>query len=510
VAPEVSVKNSDHAKSVFLMSERLSKTALTSAFTVLLVAWLAVLWPLPKGLFKESDTFWLIEVGHNILNHFSLPAFNGGVDPYSIGAVKSPWIVYQWTSEVLLSLANHFGLIGVSILGCSTLALLLCVLVFRRMLKLGVHAVVALLVIAIVLHSTFPDIATLRPQLFSFVFLFLLQVVVEDVWASGAKSKSDSLKSLLTRIFLISLLWTNFHVSFPLGFAILSLYLCAAFIQVLLHKDANKTRLRVFALMTAVYVGATLINPYGIKLWFFLQTLNGIYKTQELQPLDWSRSGLYVVVYCLLMLSNLSLWKSVARPKLALAAMLFVLGCLHGRLIIYFCLSACTLVGEALTAMLPSVIRMPWISRTSNVIEVVAVKGYYPVIILLLSIFVVCSQPIYIPRSIPLKAAEYLAFHKPSGNFFCPDHAASYLIYRFHGNIKVFIDGRLDRYDAELCKRYLDAMSGVGWKELFAEYNITEALLPNDAALNRAIEHDADWEKEYQDDSFSISVRRNH
>ena len=160
--------------------------------------------------------------------------------------------------------------------------------------------------------------------------------------------------------------------------------------------------------------------------------------------------------------------------------------------------------------MLPSVIRMPWISRTSDAIKVVAFKDYYPLFIALLSILVVCIQPMYIPRSIPLKAAEYLGSHKPNGNFFCPVPAAGYLIYRFHGDIKVFIDGRVDRYDAELCKRYLAVMSGFGWKELFAEYNIAEVLLPNDAVLNRAIEHDADWEKAYQDDNFSISVRRSH
>ena len=269
------------------MSEHLSKTAVTSAVAVLLVAWLIVLWPLPRGLFKESDTFWLIEVGSNILHHLFLPGFDGGVDPYSFAAVKSPWIIYQWLSEVLMSLASYFGLIGVSILGAVTLGLLLCVLIFQRMLRLGVNAFIALVVIAIALHSTFPDIATSRPQLFSFVFLFLLQMIAEDVWAGD--TKSPSLKSVLIRTFVIGMLWANFHVSFPLGFAILILYLCAAFMRVVSYKDTDKGRLKIFALMTGVYFGATLINPYGIRLWFFLQTLNSDYITQEMQPLDWSK-----------------------------------------------------------------------------------------------------------------------------------------------------------------------------------------------------------------------------
>jgi hypothetical protein len=493
------------------MSEQLSKATLTVAFTVLLVAWFVVLWPLPKALFKESDTFWLIEVGSRILHHFTLPVAESGVDPYSFATLKSPWIIYQWLSEVLMSLANYFGLIGVSILGSVTLGLLLCVLIYRRMLKLGVNAIVAPAVIAIAFHSTFPDIATLRPQLFSFVFLFLLQIIVEDVWTSiAAKSKSQPLRAALAKTFLIGLLWANSHVSFPLGFAILILYLCASFIQVLSHKDEDRSRLKTLFLMTVTYLFATLINPYGIKLWLFLQTLNNNYLTQEMQPLDCSRSGLYAAVYALLMLSTLSLWKSAPRPKLILAATLFVLGCLHARFIIYFCLSTCPLVGEAFTAMLPSLTRMPLISRTSDAMKVVTSKNYYPPAIVLLSILIICSQPMYLPRSIPLKAVEYLSSHKPTGNFFSTVPAAGYIDYRLHGDIKVFIDGRVDRYDAALCKRYLAALSGFGWKELFAEYNIAETLLPNDAALNQAIEHDADWEKTYQDDSFSISVRRSN
>jgi len=81
-------------------------------------------WPLPKGLFKESDTYWLIEVGRTILHHFALPT----TDPYSFASLGTPWIVYQWLTEVVLALANTFALKGVAILGEVTLGLLLCLI----------------------------------------------------------------------------------------------------------------------------------------------------------------------------------------------------------------------------------------------------------------------------------------------------------------------------------------------------------------------------------------------
>ena len=485
-----------------------SRTAVASAFAILLFAWLAVLWPLPKGLFKESDTYWLIEVGRNILHHFALPT----TDPYSFASLRTPWIVYQWLTEVVLALANTFGLQGVAILGEVTLGLLLCVLIFRRMIRLGANSLVAFIVIAIVTHATYPDIATMRPQLFSFVFLFLLQTILEDVWSAGAVT-TRNLRYVLAKTFAIGVLWANCHVSFPLGLVMLVIYLGGAAARVVVHKGgdkstgADKSRLKTFAWMTVVFLGATFINPYGVGLWIFLKTLNNNYLTQEMQPLDWSRSRLYVIVYCLLLSSTVQLWKSAARPRVVLSVVLFAIGCLHARFIEYFCLSTCPLIGQAISAMLPNITRRKVIARLSDSIRVVAFKTYYPIAVIAVSIMVVCSQPLYTSKSAPLKAAEYLQSHKPAGNLFCSAAAGSYLIYEFDGSIKVFMDTRVDLYDAAVCRRYVAATMGSGWKELFGEYNIAVTLLPTTSSLNQAIEHDPNWKQIYQDDDFSISVR---
>ena len=82
------------------------------------------------------------------------------------------------------------------------------------------------------------------------------------------------------------------------------------------------------------------------------------------------------------------------------------------------------------------------------------------------------------------------------------------MIYRFHGSIKVFMDTRVDMYDAALCSRYVAAMNGSGWNELFGEYKITETLLPKSTPLCHIIEHTPDWETIYEDDDFLISTHR--
>jgi hypothetical protein len=480
----------------------LSSIAVAIAFVFLLIAWLAILWPLPKGFFKESDTYWLIEVGNNILLHRALPS----CDPYSFASLRTPWILYQWFFEVVLALANTLGLMGVSILGEVTLTLLFCVLLFRRMIKLGVNSIVACIVIAIAMHATYPDVATLRPQLFSFVLLFFLQTILEDVW-SGI-TDGQQMKRLLTKTLVIGVFWANCHVSFPLGLLMIAIYLGGAVVRAVMNRGEDNSRMKIFVWMGIVFFFATFINPYGPGLWSFLITVRNSYATQEVQALDWSHSRLYIIVYSMMLVSSLYLWKSAARPRLVLAFVLFVIGCIHARLIIYFCLSTCPLVGQAVSAMLPKVTRSRVIAGLSESMKVVAFKRYYPIVVIAISVIVVCSQPYYISRSVPLKAAEYLASHRVAGNLFCSAQASSYLIYRFHGAIKIFIDTRIDLYDPALCSRYVAAMSGSGWKELFEEYKIAETLLPKTAPLFQAIEQSPDWQRTYEDDDFAISTRR--
>lgn len=483
-----------------------SRTAEMVSLVFLLIACVNILWPLPKALFKQSDVFWLIESGSNILHHAALPAS----DPYSFTSVSNHWIVYQWLSEVAFSLANVFGLFGVSLLGELTLALLLCVLVFRRTIKLGANAIITCIVVGIVTNATYPDIAALRPQLFSFVLLFILQAILEDVWSAVVPRRQ--LKNLLAKTLIIGVVWVNCHASFPFGLSMLILYLCAAIARSLAlrgkDKGEHKDCVTIFAWMTGVFFGATFINPYGAKLWIFLQWLFTVYPTQEMQPLDWAHCNPYLLVYVVMFLATLGFWRSIAATRLIWGAMIFIAGCLHARFLIYFCICTSPLVSEVLSRLLSGFTRLKVIEFMSDTIETAISSKLYPMAVIALSIASVYFQPLYMPTSIPVEAAEYLNSHKVSGNLFSSAHAGSYLIYRFHGAIKVFMDTRIDLYDPALCTRFVAALSGLGWKELFQEYKITETLLPNSTPLANIIGHDSGWKVIYKDDEFSIATSK--
>jgi hypothetical protein len=208
-----------------------------------------------------------------------------------------------------------------------------------------------------------------------------------------------------------------------------------------------------------------------------------------------------------MLLSTIKLWKPVALPRLIVAVLLFACGCMHARLIIYFCLSTCPLIAESVSAMLPGLVQQGRLVDLSQSIRRFAFNKYYPAAAIGIAIFSVLLQPLRIPRSIPWQAAEYLSVNKPTGHLFCSAHAGSYLIYRFNGSVRVFMDTRMDRYDPALCRRFVGAMAGDGWKELFQQYDITETLLPRVCPLNQEIEKSPGWKTMYRDNDFSISTR---
>ncbi len=125
--------------------------------------------------------------------------------------------------------------------------------------------------------------------------------------------------------------------------------------------------------------------------------------------------------------------------------------------------------------------------------------------ILLLATFVVVSQPIFLRRNVPVQAAKFLAEHPLAGNLFCTAHIGSYLIYSSRGAIPVFIDTRMDLYDPRFIERFAKALTeGVGWTELFAQYKIAAALLPNGSKLQIILGGRPEWKQIYQDPDFSL------
>jgi len=62
------------------------------------------------------------------------------------------------------------------------------------------------------MHAPYPDVATLRPQLFSFSLMFFLQTILEDAW-SGI-TDGPQMKHLFTKTLVIGV--SGQIVTFPI------------------------------------------------------------------------------------------------------------------------------------------------------------------------------------------------------------------------------------------------------------------------------------------------------
>jgi len=102
-------------------------------------------------------------------------------------------------------------------------------------------------------------------------------------------------------------------------------------------------------------------------------------------------------------------------------------------------------------------------------------------------------------REFPVAASAMVATLPASARIFVPDTFGGYLIYRFKGERKVFVDGRSDFYGTEFLNRYL-RLEGVrpGWREEFDRWNFTHALLPADCSMVPALEAYG-WKELYRD-----------
>jgi hypothetical protein len=95
------------------------------------------------------------------------------------------------------------------------------------------------------------------------------------------------------------------------------------------------------------------------------------------------------------------------------------------------------------------------------------------------------------------------------GRLYSSDRFGGYLIYRFHGAVKVFVDGRSDFYrQGAVLNDYSRLMTvKPAWADLLRRYDIGWMLLTPGEALETTALASGDWRREYSDRAASLLVR---
>jgi hypothetical protein len=195
----------------------------------------------------DFDLWGHLRFGFDILLTQDLPAD----DPYSFRQDR-PWINHEWLSELQMAVA--YSLAGVAGLALLKGGLVASTLGLVWLSWRDVRTDTRIVCFAAVAVAAVPAIGTLRPQLWTLLFLAVLCRVLV---AADARA--------IRWLPLLFVVWANCHGGWIVGFGMLALWFG---LTAVLQRRAGLEP----ALVLLGCAAATLCTPYGWRLWEFLAT----------------------------------------------------------------------------------------------------------------------------------------------------------------------------------------------------------------------------------------------
>jgi len=478
---------------------------------------------------KAFDLWLHIATGRFIVNTQSIPQ----VDFLSATVAGKPWINHEWLFQSLVYLIyNDFGingLIGLQVFVVVSIFFLLFLLGFSKDQQL--LPLFLLLLLLLVFQLRF----LVRPDQFSLLFftiyVFILARLLDRPIAIGL-------------LFIVQVIWTNFHGFFILGPFIVFIILLGEILKRYLPLPLNWKEVgrltddefkRLIFIFFAV-VAACLCNPlffkgawYPISILFSLNNESKIFFHHIIElhkPItmgNWYNMHHYFNYKLLIVMSSLSFIYN--RRKLDIGTLILWL------FFLIFSLSAVrNLVFFALIAFLVIMINfrdlnlingLPEKYRNVKVLNMAAILCKIILIVWMCNYLSSLNLRGYFDhdknerkqeyggisqRNYPTKATDFLVENNISGNVFNNFSSGAYLIGRTFPQIKVFIDGRTEVYGAEFFRYYRKIWKGNTrlFQEAVEKYDLSIAFI-NTAqypAPGRIVKHlyeHQDWQLVYFD-----------
>ena len=465
---------------------RFLRPSLTDFLFLVVVYWLCMAasggW---QALLKDGDTGMHLRTGDWIAAHGKVP----DKDIFSYTQPDATWYAFQWGSAVLYSKLNAvWGLRAIAFLSGIVIAVWVTVLT-QAMISLRVQGLLAvLLALAGANAASIHYLA--RPHL---ITMLLLAV---SMWIAESDRRRSS--RWLWLLVPIAAVWANLHS----GFVILPVYLgaiCAGMIAEKKFADAKR-----YAAVTGAAVFATLLNPYGIKLYLHIAGfLSGPVATRlvdEYQsPVFRSEASYWflILLFASLVLSGINL----LQKRFADTAIVLVFAAaalVSARNIPLFVTAALPILGRSITAL--------W--RESRSFEQLFQQGaalasrcggftiWSAAVVVLCAVLTPASEwpadldPKYFPSELIHRNAAVFE----SGRVFTTDQWGDDLIYSFRGKVPVFMDGRSDFYSAKTVGDYLGIVNGgPSWRQLLDEYRIGVVLAPAESPITALLSASGAW-----------------
>ena len=448
--------------------------------------------------YVDFDFWWHHATGEWILDHRAIPT----VDPFSWTHGGQPWVAHEWLAEIVIALTVRGG-------GYAGLLALTAAIVVAGCWRLlaGVRAYGlsrrALCLLLLLWGGPFlrENVMTPRPQLWAFALFAVLLAAL-----AGFETGRRQRLWLLPPLFAV---WINVNLSALIGIACLGAFALDRLLQRRLDRH--------LLIVSALSVAALLLNPRGPGLVLTVLKYANPDATRYGRIFEWERPVLsepaHLGFVLALPLLPLAVWQLLrgrvwpALPLLALAYESFT----ALRFIPLYQMVAIVFAGwmvwrRAVERGQPPV----WVPLFPRASWAAALAANAAAVAILIAAFWEPSQfraePI--PHGYPRRAAGLILREYRDARIFNVYDYGGYLIHRFDGEQRVFVDGREEMYGEPFMVRYWDLIDGEpGWREYFENAGITVALVRPWDRLHNELAADPGWEVVHADDDSVLFVR---
>ncbi len=224
---------------------------------IFLALWLGVMVFGRSQLFRDPGTLWHVVVGQRILSSERFVT----TDPFSCTHAGRPWIARQWLAECAMALIHQAAHLDGLLLATATLLAVLYTWAAHRLVRAGIHWLLALLFVALAVGAGAFHFHP-RPHLATLVLL---------AWTFALLCDFEAGRIPLARLFWLVplfLVWTNAHDGVLGGIATLGLTVAGWGVARALggvSPIAGKRQLLALAILVVVCGLTIVVNPYGLE-----------------------------------------------------------------------------------------------------------------------------------------------------------------------------------------------------------------------------------------------------
>lgn len=437
----------------------------------------------------EPDIWWHLRNARNLLQLRSLSS----VDTYTFTAAGTPWISFEWLSEVPYFLAfKGMGLQGI-LLVYSTVVVLIFIGVYYRCCRAGADckdaAVATLGAICLAGVSLAP-----RTLLFGWLCMEGLLLLLDHFRRTGRGLW------LLPPLFA---LWINLHGSWVFGMAVLAIAIGSGMMQgewgLVVAQRWEPGQLKFLFAATVASVTALFVNPFGYRLVLYPYDLlfrhKGVVQgLEEWQPVNFgSLNGKLALALVFLLLAfpllSSKRWKlqDVLLTSFALWAALS-----HVRFLFFAGLVIMPIIAPRLQLFPPyePELDKPWLNAGIIAAVAAALIFFFP-------------SPAQLQQKVeetfPKRALQFMQGRNLQGRIFNQYAWGGYMEWNTP-EFKPFIDGRADIFVYNgVFDDSLKATSLDGSFDVLDKYKILYVLIPPGQPLTYLLEHSSAWHPVYSD-----------